>query len=464
MANSRKFSNVPPEKTAAMESCVRKVKAQGKDKEAAIAICFNSIVKKKSIERATKEYEMGKKRQAKKKRQRAKAENQDKVKAVDSFVEAFVPEVAEEIVEVAGEEIPEVEKDQEEKAHLIGEAPVSFGPVSWDELDELREAEKRAARVSRVSWDFRDLLWNIMRNPGLALSEKIAAIKGAADGVEPRVDDALSKKELKKLDAETLEIMLLSKEADSEVGLVGRKLEHMQRAKLTSEARGKLSDASFALVVERDGKTVRKYPIHDKAHVRNALSRAAQQLKAGGEGKADARAALPKIRAAAKRMGIGMPSKKKKNAIMVQKDSNGNWRWIGWVTNNFKDRDGDIIAEAAHKDYIDWLDETVPEIPALSPELRIWHTPGTARKSRVDWWSYTNGFLLMSGLLTEKEAVDLMTSMHKQDMGMSHGFLAMGRDEKDRRVITKYRTYEVSYLPLKMASNPWTSIEAELIQ
>jgi len=467
-----------------MERCVQKVKAQGRSKESAIAICFNSVVKEQSIERATKEYEMGKKRQKKKARQKARAEKDVRVQEVEAFVKDFVPDFvvgdaaegletfeADGLTLVNGEnqlekEVEDVEQKEEEKEeekslHLDDEEGSShIGPTSWAELDELREAEKRAARVSMVSFDFGSILRNIMRNPFLALGEKVRAIKNAADGIEGRVDEALSTKELKKLDAETLEIMLLSKDAQNETSA----LEHLQRAKLTSEARANLADSSFALVVERDGQKVRKFPIHNKVHVRNALARAAQQLKLGGSGAADARAALPQIRAAAKGIGIGMPSKKKKNAIVVQKDSEGNWRWIGWVSNNFKDLEGDIISEAAHKEYVGWLDEVTQTKPMLTPEFRVWHTPGTARKSRVDWWSYTNGFLLMSAMLTEKEATSLMAKMLEQDLGMSHGFLVLGRDLQDHRVITKYRTFEVSDLPLQMAANPWTAIETELIQ
>lgn len=43
--------------------------------------------------------------------------------------------------------------------------------------------------------------------------------------------------------------------------------------KLTTEKRNALSDDDFAVVVEKDGKKIRKYPINDEAHVRNALAR-----------------------------------------------------------------------------------------------------------------------------------------------------------------------------------------------
>jgi len=43
------YSNVPSDKTAAMESCVAQVQATGKPKQAAIAICYSSIMGKKVL-------------------------------------------------------------------------------------------------------------------------------------------------------------------------------------------------------------------------------------------------------------------------------------------------------------------------------------------------------------------------------------------------------------------------------
>ena len=51
--------------------------------------------------------------------------------------------------------------------------------------------------------------------------------------------------------------------------------------KLTSEDREDIPKGKYALPEER------KYPVEDKAHARNAKSRAAQQEKAGNLSKAD---------------------------------------------------------------------------------------------------------------------------------------------------------------------------------
>jgi hypothetical protein len=46
--------------------------------------------------------------------------------------------------------------------------------------------------------------------------------------------------------------------------------------KLTTEQRNALPDDDFALIQEKDGKKVRRFPINDEAHVRNALARLPQ--------------------------------------------------------------------------------------------------------------------------------------------------------------------------------------------
>jgi predicted RNA-binding Zn-ribbon protein involved in translation (DUF1610 family) len=49
--------------------------------------------------------------------------------------------------------------------------------------------------------------------------------------------------------------------------------EEVEARKLTYEERQDLPDSAFALVYEEDGKKVRKFPIHDIEHARNALAR-----------------------------------------------------------------------------------------------------------------------------------------------------------------------------------------------
>ena len=143
--------------------------------------------------------------------------------------------------------------------------------------------------------------------------------------------------------------------------------------------------------------------------------------------------------------------------MKVLKDADGNYRWFGWVSNKFRDRDtrhhpvGEIISEAAHKEFITWLDAH----PAEAPEHWVWHTPQTAFKSRTDWWDYADGFLVMSGPMTAAEAKSYTPD---EVVAMSHGFHALDRD-KANGIINQYRMFENSDLPLSVAANPFTNFE-----
>ena len=148
--------------------------------------------------------------------------------------------------------------------------------------------------VRQVSYSVQDLVGNILYSD-MTPEKKSAAIRDVGDGFGKRVKSAVSeiKKELE--DIELLEIEAITAQDARHIPFTEKIGDFISKAKLTSAAEEKLSDDDFALVVTRDGQKVRKYPIHDKAHVRNALARAAQMIEKGGDAAADAKAALPKI-------------------------------------------------------------------------------------------------------------------------------------------------------------------------
>jgi len=333
----------------------------------------------------------------------------------------------------------------------------SWNAMSFTQLDAELDAKEKGEKVNETSWMVQDLVRNIVNYPDFSPEEKSSAIKSVADEFGQRVrmimESPMEKETTADIDALVLEATLARDKRN--MSFTEGIKDMVVKAVLTSAAEDKLSDDDFALVVERNGKKVRKYPIHDKAHVRSALSYASQFMKKGGEAGADAKAAMPKIRAAAKKMGIETSMEKDANAIQIEKDSNGDWRAVMWVSNNFIDWDGDIISEEAHTEYVDWVNKNKECMPAFI----TWHTPGTARTNPVDYMDYFDGFLVASAKLTEPEAIGLLKANLKTNIGMSHGSFALARDPNDTRVITQYRMYEVSDLPLDKAANPFTDFE-----
>lgn len=322
-----------------------------------------------------------------------------------------------------------------------------MGPTSFEELDMMREAQERAEEVRQVTWDVQDLVRNILHDPMIDEGEKAGKIIAVANGFEERVSQAMVDDMQKDMDVLQIEAMLAMEERSR--GFIKKSVEDVidfAKRQLSTAARKKLSDSDFALPDKK------KYPIHDKSHVRNALARAAQQIQAGGEGAADAKAALPKIRAAAKKFGIDMSMEK---GIIIEKDAQGDWRWVGRPSNNFIDWQNDIMSKSAHQKYVAWLDGN----PEMAPVFMKWHVPGTARENPVDFWMEHEGVLIMSGKLTENEARQLLKMQKQEDLGMSVQGIGLRLNKEDSREITDYWLYEVSDLPLANAANPFTSLE-----
>lgn len=362
-----------------------------------------------------------------------------------------------ETAEVATKEIePEESPTEKDLYPYAGESVTPMmvvpGPTSFEELDAQQEAQDKADAIEEVTWDTRSLVHNILNHPEMDAVEKAEAMKAVADEFASRVETEIQEETEKDLDLLELEALL---NYDRRNTSVLDKVGDVTKAVVSYSSRQSMPDSNYALVVNRNGKKVRKYLIHDKAHVRNALARAAQMIKRGGSAASDARAALPKIHAAAKRMGIGASTSKDRSAVIVEKDASGHYRWVGWPSNKFIDWDRDILCEDAHKEYVEWLDKNMD----AAPVFLSWHTPGTARQAQVDFAMVEKGFLIMSGPLTDDEAEKLLKIQKETDLGLSHGTLVFSRDPKDHRIITKYRMYEVSDLPLDHAANPFTDIQ-----
>jgi len=396
---------------------------------------------------------MAKKIQREEKRRAARLRN--KARHTATVEEELDLDGEDEVIDLSTDEEP-ITKELIEKDYGEMFMPM-MGPTSWDEMDALKVAREKADAVREVTYSVQDLVSNILY-ANMKPEEKANAIQKVGDGFGKRLKEVENEDKMEKaLDLDLLEIEALLAKDLRHISVPDRVSDWLSKAKLTAAAENKLSDSDFALVVDRDGKKIRKYPIHDKAHVRAALSRAAQMMNKGGEAATDAKAAMPKIHAAAKKMGIGS-MEKSHSAVVIEKDAGGGWRAVMWPSNNFIDWDGDIISEIAHKEYVEWVNKNMDYAPAFM----TWHKPGTMRKNRVDFVGYESGFLLMSAPLEEKEAAALLKAQTLTDIGMSHGTLALERDPADPRVVTKYRMVEVSDLPLKNAANPFTDFETLL--
>jgi hypothetical protein len=144
---------------------------------------------------------------------------------------------------------------------------------------------------------------------------------------------------------------------------------------------------------------------------------------------------------------------KERSPFQITKDAEGNLRWLGIVSNNFRDRDNppQIIEAKAHQEFEDYLDKG-----GDYPPLMIWHTAGT-EFGTTDCMGEHEGFLVATGTINKgMEPVAEALSKEKVDLGMSHGFEYRHSDQS-KEIIGWYRIREVSVLPLEFAANPWTA-------
>lgn len=148
------------------------------------------------------------------------------------------------------------------------------------------------------------------------------------------------------------------------------------------------------------------------------------------------------------------PEKESKDLIgsfKAYKGADGTWRWLTTTTNRFKDREGEIFSEEAHKEYVEYANAF-----KHYPELWLWHTPGS-KLGQADFADYADGFVVHSGTFDKGKEAVAASLVAAKELAVSHGYKYRAADKEDG-VYDWYRTFEVSVLPAARAANAWTDI------
>lgn len=299
------------------------------------------------------------------------------------------------------------------------DASPALMPTSYEEMDAAKEARVQAELVRNETYTVQDLVYNIAY-ADMTPDEKSKAIVKVGKDFGLRLKKITSgKMEKEFVDMDLLQLQALISRDDRQMGVIEKSIDFLGNLFSTPEA-------------------------NSKRDIRKRLRDVSERLAKNSND--ESRGEIQELLKSAKDAGIGATS------ILIEKDATGGWRAVMYPTNNFKDRDGEILSEAAHMEYVEWVNKNMDCAPAFC----TWHQPGTARTSPMDFIGYDNGIMIASLPLTEDEAARILKMQSQMDVGLSIGGIALSRN---KNIITKYRMFEVSDLPLERAANPFTEIE-----
>lgn len=136
--------------------------------------------------------------------------------------------------------------------------------------------------------------------------------------------------------------------------------------------------------------------------------------------------------------------------------ANGKKLWIARHTGKFIDREGEIISDKAHEEYV----ARVQSGAVPMPELWTWHKKGT-RHGQADFVWKSGGFTLALGHFDDTPEGERAFSFYQKNGGkikLSHMF-HYPKNAKQGGVYHAYNTVEITTLPDGAEAFPYTSFE-----
>jgi len=286
------------------------------------------------------------------------------------------------------------------------------GATSFAELREAQEAQDAAYKAQDLTWQFQDLLSNIMLSD---IEDKSAAIQSLTGEFLGLLDDLPQTKSLwEKVKELFTKARSESQESDDEDKARGEGQGQGNEPQGDGGAEKCVCPACGAEIP------------HEKGEPCNEES-------------------CPEC-------GAPMTGKEVAHPFTIWKKEEG-YRWLAIYSNKFRDQDNppEIIAEAAHKEFVDAVDSG--EWPM--PEVWLWHVPGT-KFGAADFVAYDDsGFAVATGPVDKDKEHFADALMQKSNLLTSHGMpiREIQRDTEDPTIITRYRSKEISPLPQWAAAN-----------
>lgn len=351
------------------------------------------------------------------------------------------------------------------------------GSETFEDYDEWKAAAKRQDEIDSLAMIFDSLVQNIRNDPEMSLeakATKIAAVAGELGTRVKRDTDAQVAEDEKALDEPATESFWFEAE-DFSFTFQRDQAAAAEKAATKRDTVVELRASDFADVPDAKKPSTWKLPLvrghsggFDLGRIGDAVaamqpsgqlgsseSRVVARIRAAigrapGEAgqKSELRARLAKVKAAADG-----------GLFTVYKDADGRYRWLTVHSNAYKDRENESFAPESHDEYVRWVDADAKD---RMPELRIFHVPGS-KVGRADLVDHTTeGFMIASGRFEPgmEHVAERLTEWSKSTpLGCSHGFW-FDPDAFHGGVYHRYRSFEVSVLPLAYAANETTGFIA----
>jgi len=307
---------------------------------------------------------------------------------------------------------------------------VPWGALSFEDVEIAEQSHEVAERVSELTRNFQDIMWNIMYSD--IIEDKPTAIRNLAGEFADRLG-LITRMDVSKMKAlPDSSFLYVNKDTGDRRFLFKNK------------------DGSLKHEVLRDAiKGVYDSDVDESIRSEIAI-RARKELFANGERKGIVSRVVDAVR--------GMYGKEEtRNDIRIWKDQGGVYRWVGRYSNNFRDDDypvQEIISKSSHQKFVKLVDAGI----VSPPKLLLWHEDGW-EIGQSEWVAFDDeGFALAGGYIHPgfEELAEQIKGLG--DVRMSHGMPVpfIERDTVDKTVITQHISEEITVLPGYAAANKRT--------
>lgn len=321
------------------------------------------------------------------------------------------------------------------------------GATSFDELDAYERGQEMRHEYDELSWQLRSLMNNVLDDEEMTPAEKATAISDLADEFATRAGD---------VPAEVDAMIEMHDEA-------AKGFNDRLRGLLPAFARKAAADPAVGGGVDRSKIPAADFAGRDRSFpivTPKDVADAARSIGRAGPGNFSTDQLKANIIRIAKRKGPGFVARLPKawqatkeldeeagGSLTVFKDTAGAWRWLAVYSNNFYDREGEVFPEAAHKDYVTWVDRT-----KSFPDLLLWHVPGS-QIGKADLVDYSEKLAVASGYFSPGMEDVAAALAADKEIAVSHGYEYRENDLGPDGAYRRYRTFEISPLPRRKAAN-----------